>query len=65
MIDDTTPVTRANARGHEVENDGPTLGGASRWTCRRCGRAVLRYANNVYGSAVDEDCVIPADAKDS
>lgn len=50
------PVQRAADMGHDVENDGPTMGGADRWTCLSCGMAALRYAGNVYGSAVAARC---------
>lgn len=46
----------AAALGHTVINDGPTFGSAERRTCTKCGRAILRFAGNVYGSAAEEDC---------
>jgi hypothetical protein len=51
-----TPPQKAEARGHRPVHDGPTMGGADRWTCSLCGRAVLLYAGNVYGSAIEVDC---------
>ena len=56
MTDLPKPVALATERGHTVVADGPTAGGASRWTCTECGRAVLQYAANIYGSAVEADC---------
>lgn len=51
------PVTQANARGHDVEPDPPAgLTRAERWTCSKCGNAVLRNREVIYGSAVSEDC---------
>lgn len=51
------PVALANERGHTVEPDPPhDLSRAQRWTCTRCGDAVLKYAANIYGSAVERDC---------
>ena len=54
MHDDA--IDRAKVRGHAVEYDGPTLGGADRWTCIRCGRAILKAGGPFYGSAKDEEC---------
>jgi len=42
-------------RGHVVEYDGPTVGGADRWTCS-CGDAILWAGGPVYGSATERDC---------
>jgi hypothetical protein len=48
------PVRLAEEQGHTVTWDpGPI----ERWTCDRCGNAVLRYGTNIYGSAVTEPCV--------
>lgn len=53
-----TPVEMAERLGHTVENDPPAaLTATERWTCKRCGSAVLRAGTgNVYGSAVEETC---------
>lgn len=53
----TSPVERAQALGHQVEDDAP--GGVSRvqrWTCTVCGDAVLSYNGNIYGGAVERTC---------
>jgi len=52
------PATaKATANGHTVEWDPPaSLTAARRWTCTRCGDAVLDYNGNVYGGAVDRTC---------
>jgi hypothetical protein len=59
----TTPAAaadQARARGHRVENDGPTMGGAARYTCTVCGMAVLvAGAGHAYGSAIAKDCPGP------
>lgn len=50
-------VARQVKPGHEVEED--PFGGfsqAERWTCTRCGSAVLRCGSNIYGSATEKDC---------
>lgn len=50
-------VTRAEALGHWVEHDPPAaMTAARRWTCARCGAAVLDYLGNIYGSAVEKMC---------
>lgn len=43
----------ADGQPHHLVNDGPTLGGAARWTCSACGKAVLRFGDSrhPYGSA--------------
>lgn len=56
----TEPPLRAEALGHTVEYDPPFgMTRGERWTCtnRLCGAAVLRYDNNIYGSAATETCV--------
>lgn len=50
-------IDRAKVRGHAVEYDGPTVGGADRWTCTRCGRAVLWASGPMYGSALIYECM--------
>lgn len=58
--DDRTAVQRAQEEfGHDVAWDPPGLSAARRYTCvrRTCGRAVLIYGANIYGSAVTECCV--------
>lgn len=53
-----TPPERATRLGHVVEWDPPHgLSSVERWTCVQCGSAVLRSNGNVYGSAVDGECV--------
>jgi hypothetical protein len=48
------PIRIANEEfGHNVEYDGVTH---ERYTCTRCGNAVLRVGCNIYGSAVRETC---------
>lgn len=53
-----TPVERAAALGHDCIDDPPSgaFTSASRWTCTRCGRAVIRNGNVVYGSAIERIC---------
>lgn len=56
-MDELEPVKRAAEKGHTVESDPPFgLTRAERWTCTKCGRAVLRYLGHIYGSAVEEVC---------
>lgn len=56
----TEAPRRAEALGHEPESDPPFgMTRAERWTCTRCGDAVLKYNDNIYGSAVDEVCSNP------
>jgi hypothetical protein len=46
--------------GHAIEDDSPGgLSRVQRWTCGRCGDAVLRYGGNTYGSALDTPCATP------
>jgi len=51
-------VEHAKKRGHELVYDPPanTLSRAARYTCRKCGRAVLATGGPAYGSAIEEDC---------
>jgi adenine-specific DNA methylase len=43
--------------GHAVERDPPAaLTRAERWTCPRCGDAVLRYDEHIYGGATERTC---------
>lgn len=50
-------VAAATEKGHTVEWDAPAgMTAARRWTCTRCGDAVLDYCGNVYGGAVDRSC---------
>lgn len=51
-----TPAKRAASRGHTVVWD-PSFTGKERWTCTACFCAVLRHNGNVYGSAVETDCI--------
>jgi len=51
------PVVVAEALGHAVEWDPPAaLTEARRWTCSRCGDAVLDYRGNIYGGAANRSC---------
>lgn len=54
------PALRAAAIGHVMEWDPPAaLTSLSRWTCTRCGEAVLYRepeAGSEYGSALTEPC---------
>lgn len=50
------PARRATELGHTMENDPPFASSASRWTCTRCGAAVLHNGGHVYGTAVEETC---------
>ncbi|HEX2242427.1 MAG TPA: hypothetical protein VHK27_04055, partial [Gammaproteobacteria bacterium] len=51
------PVIRASSFGHNVFEDHPEgLSKVRRWTCLTCGRAVLRYEMNIYGTAVEVRC---------
>ncbi len=54
------PALRAAAMGHVMEWDPPAaLTSLSRWTCKRCGDAVLyreHEADAAYGSALTEKC---------
>lgn len=47
------PIRLAEEMGHAVEWDP---GRHARWTCTKCGNAVLRVGVNIYGSAVTERC---------
>lgn len=48
------PIRVANEElGHDVR---PDHGTQERYTCGRCGNAVLRVGANIYGSAVREMC---------
>lgn len=47
--------------GHDLEDDSPGgISSVQRWTCKRCGSAILRYRGNVYGSALDTACATAA-----
>lgn len=53
-------IRQAAGRGHVLEVDSPHgLSSVRRLTCtkRECGRAILNYRGNIYGSALSEDCV--------
>lgn len=54
------PALRAAANGHEMEWDPPAaLTSMSRWTCRRCGDAVLYREYELdaaYGSVLADRC---------
>ena len=44
-------------KGHDFEDDSPhALSRVERWTCKRCGWAVLRNGAIVYGSAIEGRC---------
>lgn len=57
-----TEVIRPEVRhliqaGHTVQSDPPaTLTALQRWTCTRCGDAVLRYGPRIYGAATERPC---------
>lgn len=52
-------------RGHAVEWDPPAaLTSVTRWTCTRCGSAVLVRHDIPYGTAYTEDCAVMPDAGD-
>lgn len=54
----TEPVRRAAANGHAVEWDPPWgLSSAARWSCTACGKAVIKFGHNIYGSATEKTCV--------
>lgn len=60
------PAARAAALGHDVKPDPPhEMSRAERWTCTRCGGAVIRYNGNVYGAAVDYTCAKLTDLADA
>jgi hypothetical protein len=55
--------TEALTRGHALVWDPPAaMTGAERWTCQRCGRAVIRYSGVVSGAAAETDCQEAPDA---
>lgn len=50
-------VEKAKGLGHTMISDPPhELSRAWRWSCNKCGRAVLSCNGNVYGSAMEKDC---------
>lgn len=51
-------LLRAEHRGHDMENDPPQhgLSRVRRFTCAKCGRALLKGERSVYGSAGDIEC---------
>lgn len=51
-------VEKAKGLGHNMISDPPdTLTGQlDRWSCNKCGRAVLSCNGNVYGSAMSMPC---------
>ncbi len=55
-----TACKLATVRGHDLEYDPPhSLSSVDRYTCRKCGRAVLGGYSNAYGSATSaEDCTV-------
>lgn len=56
MIADSIPA-EALDKGHAFEDDPPhALSRVERWTCTRCGAAVLRNSSVVYGSAATDEC---------
>jgi len=58
VMDKPEPVRRAETLGHTPEWDGWTYGlsNVGRWTCTKCGRAVLDSGSAVYGSAIEQEC---------
>lgn len=50
-------IAAATAAGHDLEHDPPhALASVDRYTCKRCGCAVLGNARNAYGSAMEQPC---------
>lgn len=57
-MNDQLQFDAAAALGHELEWDPPhELSNARRWTCKRCGRALLCFQGNWYGSALETQCI--------
>lgn len=59
--DQLSPLQHALARsaenGHALAWDPPAImSRADRWTCSNCGGALLRYGQNIYGSATEGVC---------
>lgn len=53
----TEPLVRARSLGHDPEHDPPWgLASGDRWTCKRCGSAVLIVRHNIYGGAMERTC---------
>lgn len=54
----TEPLVRAQSLGHQVEPDPPVgvFTSGRRWTCERCGSAVLIVGHNIYGGAMERTC---------
>lgn len=53
----TGALETARAGGHELEHDPPhALASVDRYTCKRCGRAVLGNYGHAYGSAAEGPC---------
>ncbi|TXS35263.1 hypothetical protein [Streptomyces sp. t39] len=54
----------ALGKGHDFEDDAPhALSSVERWTCKRCGAAVLRSRGYVYGSATEDHCIVKVTAR--
>lgn len=50
-------LLRCKKNDHEMVDDPPhVLSTARRHTCKKCGKVILIYASNVYGSALEEAC---------
>lgn len=50
-------VAKAVENGHTVEWDAPAgISAVRRWTCTRCGDAVLDNRGHLYGGAFDRTC---------
>lgn len=49
-------ILKAVALGHNVEYDPPAFSSVNRWTCSRCGQAVLVNGSVIYGSATTDEC---------
>jgi hypothetical protein len=49
---------QAKSLGHDMEHDPPAneLSRVARYTCSKCGRAVLANGGTVYGSALEVEC---------
>lgn len=50
-------VAKAIENGHTVEWDAPgAVTAVRRWTCKRCGDAVLDNCGHLYGGAIERTC---------
>lgn len=50
-------LEKTKQSGHELEHDPPhSLASVDRYTCKKCGRAVLGNHSTAYGSATEAPC---------